>query len=306
MKIRPATIFCSWGLVSLLGFVPVQSDTPVRLESSFRSSHRLTAPVLEGKASEAIVLRQITGAAPCDIGQRLGLVNELEDNLKPEAIVVLYDFLKSTPKSGEINLTGLRVLKNDLLNVLRNQIVAPEHLTDVLIEIFHDKNQDGVIRDYAIQHLVCWYQQEGIQSLQTKETIVQVLGEALGGGGSIAGTALLGLHRLSALDSLVNYHEINEQALNLALSDQTHLATRITAIQVCGERNLGDALPMIQLVAQSTEHTSLRLSAIAALGYLGGSEQIAVLQKLNLDGKESTQKAIRSALTRLSQKQNLY
>jgi hypothetical protein len=172
--------------------------------------------------------------------------------------------------------------------------------------MYYNKDQDAVTRDYAIQHLIAWHEREGGIEPATKETIQKVLQEAALESDSIAGTALLGLHRISTKEPSINYQEVNKRALDLALSDKTQLATRVTAVQVCSERNLKEALPMIQLLAQNADNIPLQLSAIAALGRLGDSNQIVVLRRLEREKDQQIQSAVRAALKRLSQEQELF
>jgi len=61
--------------------------------------------------------------------------------------------------------------------------------------------------------------------------------------------------------------------------------TRITAIQVCAQLNVQDALPVIQAAVQNGQTMTVRISAIGALGSLGGAEVIPLLNSV-LQGTE--------------------
>ena len=250
-----------------------------------------------------LALRAIVGTDAASMGDRFEAVHALGPNLSRDHIAVLTVFLKLPPRASEKNLPGLHGLNNDLLNVLRNQTTPPAGLTDTLLEIYRDAAQDSVIRDYAIQHLFLWYEQGAHDTLDAKEKIRAVLHEATRQNTSTAGTALLGLHRLSAGDAAFSQQEIDRLALSLALSADTELATRITAIQVCAERGISEVLPTMELLARTSRCVPLRLSAIAALGRLGGPEHAGRLRQVAGGQNEAVRPALQSALRRLEQKQ---
>lgn len=110
------------------------------------------------------------------------------------------------------------------------------------------------------------------------------------------------MHRLSAIDVAFDKNEINRTALRLAASDSTCVAARITAIQVCAERGLTGILPTVQALAETPGQTALRISAIAALGRLGGEEQAALLRQPEIAENEALRPAVQAALQRLQQK----
>jgi hypothetical protein len=73
-------------------------------------------------------------------------------------------------------------------------------------------------------------------------------------------------------------------------------------MQVCAERGAVAALPAIQALAQREGATALQISAIAALGRLGGPEQAALLRRLQAQGNQALEPAIDAALRRLEGK----
>ena len=245
----------------------------------------------------------IIGSVPAGIGDRLKAARRLGNSLGCDEITALYAFLKSPSGPRENNPDGLHALKNEILNALREQTVPPAGLTGMLAGIYHDPAQDSVTRDYAIQHLCAWYAQGAGDAPDAKQRIRTLLKEATQEDASIAGTAMLGLHRLSSTDATFNQPEINALAVRLACSERTEPATRIATFQVCGERSLCEALPAAESVAQASACLPLRVSAIAALGYLGGPEQARLLRRLEAGQEEPISNAIRGALRRLERKQ---
>ena len=241
------------------------------------------------------------------ITDRLSAAHQLGRRLCRQQISELYAFLKALPGPQERNLPGLNVLKNDLVSLLQEQFDPPTGLTGTLIEIYQNPAQDPVARDYALQHLVTWSEQGAADAPDAKPRIYSVLRQAAQEDTSIAGTALLGLHRLSVNDSrtlplsagAVSGEEISQIALRMLLSANPPSAARVTAIQVCAEREVGEALPPIQALAQAENGTAVRISAIAALGWLGGPEQAVLLQRLAAEPNPDLRHAVEGALRRL-------
>ena len=85
------------------------------------------------------------------------------------------------------------VLKNDVILALKNQQPPPQELAGVLLEMFYDKEQDPVIRNYALQHLATWYDE-----CAEKAPVLDALwAGTTDADASIVGTALIGLSRLA-------------------------------------------------------------------------------------------------------------
>jgi hypothetical protein len=265
------------------------------------------------------------------ISERLSAVSRLGQDLSRDQISELYAFLKRLPAPQERNLAALNLLKNDIVSRLQDQIHPPAGLTATLIELCLDPAQDPVARDYALQHLITWHEQGAADAPDAKARIQSILRQTTQENTSSAGTALLGLHRLNTGerriillaggkllqgsgvpldDSLTRFpaggaiddEEISQAALRMLLSANLPCASRITAIQVCAEREVTQALPVIETLAQTEGSTALRISAIAALGWLGGPEQAALLQRLEAEQTQALKPAIQGALRRLQAK----
>jgi hypothetical protein len=209
---------------------------------------------------------------------------------------ILYSFLRRhTAADG--GQSG-QVLKNQLLDALCGMKTPPAGLGELLSQIYQDQSQDIVLRDYAVQHMAAYYRQmtaaTGVDD-QTRSDEVklaqQMLWDALNNtGSSIAGTALLGLSHLSK-DGYPGFdqNKIADKALDLAGRNGDEL-TRITAIQVCASLNVSLALPVVLGAAQAGETEPVEISAIGALGSLGGSGQIQFLDSV-LNGSNDRLKA---------------
>ena len=264
------------------------------------------------------------------IESRLRAINHLSHNLSQSEISAIFTFLQSHPGPDENNRAGLLVVKNNLLTVLKTQETECPGLTELMIAIYHDQGQDPVMRDYAIQHLTTWCEQEamvGRGSCRAAQ-VYPILLEAAHTSDTTAGTALLGLHRLERIltaknakitesieispvrhsllsagasaaedgeggnlqSPLPTLHsqlpvrrsfseggctQITSLALHLATAPETQPIVRITAIQVCAERGIREALPAIQEFANDPKNIVLQTSAKAALKSLSANPELS-------------------------------
>lgn len=185
------------------------------------------------------------------------------------------------------------VLKNELLNALCALNPPPAGLGSLLAQMYRDRNQNVVLRDYAVQHLVSFYKQiervaetereswRGEQA-QARDVLWEALGE---NDSSIAGTALLGLAQLSEeRPQAFDRERIGAAALQLSGQGAGEL-TRIAALQVSARLGINDARPVLMQTAQQGQSIPLRISAIGALGVLGDAQAVPLLNGF-LEGPE--------------------
>lgn len=203
------------------------------------------------------------------------------------------------------------VLKNILLDGLCALNSPPNGLGDVLAQIYQDQSQNIVLRDYAVQHMVAFYEQmakvpdDGQLTKQNDLSKVQgTLWEALNETDtSIAGTALLGLEQLSEEGVEFDQNRIAAKALQLAGGNGTGELTRITAFQVCARLQVPDALPLLEQAASQGQSVSLRISAIGALGTMGNAQAVPLLNSLLNGTEERLKLPAQQALTQIELKQ---
>jgi len=309
-------------------FARASSSVEAPTSQSASSTPDLQAPILPQEASSNPSIPMITDDPTADFHARLRAIHALPDNLTRSDIEALHAYL-STPggEPGEI------VIKNDLLNVLRrqttfqtgHQISAIENL---LVDIYSNTNQSVILRDYVIQHLVTWHPHAEDKTL-IRDTLWSALSEV---DSSIAGTALLGLHRLSSRNADIDSARIAEVAVALAEGGNPESAsspnpailtlepqtlnprfqrgapepstdigelTQIAALRVCGERGLKKALPVAQKLAEKAETIPIQIAAIAALGDMGNWQEEIVLLELSKANNPRLKLAVESALMRL-------
>jgi HEAT repeat protein len=192
------------------------------------------------------------------------------------------------------------VLRNELLNRLRDQDAPAEGLTDVLIALYRDRAQEPALRHYALQHMALWYERPAeSQQKQITEVLWEATGEMESG---LAGTALLSLLRVAQQSGESDNARLAGTALRLASDDQTDTRARITAVQVCGRLRVSEATPLCGEIARSAASVPLRVAAIATLGDVGGNESENVLQEFDTGSDPRVAVAVRAALSRIEQR----
>ena len=128
-----------------------------------------------------------------------------------------------------------------------------------------------------------------------RESLWNALGEREN---SNAGTALLGLDKLSRNHAEFDRQEIDAAMVDLAGDDQASVANRITALRMCGERGNVQALETARNLARNGDTTMLRCAAIATLGELGTEEDLALLETYAASTDERIRRIVRNALAK--------
>lgn len=240
--------------------------------------------------------------------ERLAAVRTATTNLAAADWDALYSFLLTkSPADDEQN--G-QVLKNTLMDVLCALNPPPAQLADLLVQVYHDRTQNEAVRDYAVQHLATFYEQINAGSEDLRRARSYELSEAENAlwealaetDDSIAGTALLGLLRLGQGQPDFDAKAVSRAALKLAQDNSAGELSRITALQVCAKLHVSDALPLALNAAQPTETEPLRISALGALGVLGGSEQVAFLETLIQGADDRLKLPAQHALNQINQR----
>jgi hypothetical protein len=278
--------------------------TRPQVQPSYRSDSKLSALPAPAALSHAPLkapvaqvpdsIRPVWGLNGETFSMRLQAVKALGNQLSRAEIEALYAFLSSS--------TGRDCsLKNEVIHKLRQQLPPPADLLAVLRQFHRDPQQDIVIRDYALQHLVAEYQNNPAQVVSNRISDI-LWADLTETNNSIAGTALLGLHRLCGLEQSIDSNQVNTAALELALNSSVGELARITPLQVCAQRQLKGAIPAAKALANEGASLALRISVIAAVGGLGGPDEKQFLELLAAEGNKHLQPAIKSALKRLEQR----
>lgn len=123
-------------------------------------------------------------------------------------------------------------LADELLTNLRMQEPPREELAAELAEVAFRPNTDPVIRDYIMQHLGHLWEQFG-----AREEIEAALWQGVDSADDTTpGTALIALSRGYERDERPkSLRQVREKAMDLAVSPNTPMASRVTALAIAGE-----------------------------------------------------------------------
>ena len=217
-------------------------------------------------------VRRIVNPGTASTAERLRQVHALPDDLSAADREAVARYLKYGENS-DIEL----VIKNDLMNKLRNQKTLSPELTGVLLDLYSDRKQNITVRIYALQHLRPQY--ELTRDAAIRQAFYDALNET---DNEIAGGALLALRYLCAeypkeFDTAV----ISRRAAEIAQDGNVNNLTRLSAVQVAAMLDNAEIEPAIRSLAENASTPlTLRLSAIAGLGQLKRPESRPTLELL--------------------------
>lgn len=234
--------------------------------------------------------------------ERIDALSTLSKQIAQPELEKLFAFLRSISVPKGLQPPHVWALKNDLLNILREQTSPSQEYERVLFEIFQNENQDAVMRDYAVQHARPWYPLSA-----NKPRILELLWSAARGkDGSLPGTAMLSLWGLwRDFPQDVSKEELAEASLAVASDPKMHIDARISCLQICGKMGEKAALPLALNVAGTGKPSQMRMSAIATIGDLGDAKQKALLESIQSGaaGDPGIQNAATRALSNIESRQ---
>jgi hypothetical protein len=245
---------------------------PKRSEPA-KTQPAVPAPAVDALSSVPESMRSIVDLQAAPLA-RLESARALKLPLSQEELQALYTFLLERHPEDDTQLG--HVLKNQLMNVLSRAEPLPAGWDQTLMQVFGDRGQSVVLRDYALQHLPEVYDRSS-----AKDSIHQLFREALAEvDSSIAGTALLGLRNLALRHPEISAEEPGAAAVELARQAGVSELTRVTAVQICAELKRTEALPVLSALLRSAESTAVQISAIGAIGRLGSKAEVALLNEV--------------------------
>lgn len=191
-------------------------------------------------------------------------------------------------------------LKNDVLNLLRNQNPVPDGLAELLIGMFRAGDHPPTVLDYCLQHLGAM--QNDVADAALRDRIRAVLVEAARRVRfPYAGTAL---YSLSEDRRGVVAHDAELKRLTLALcAPSANAAARIAAIQLAGQCGWREALPILRRTLTDTRRDAVvDMAAIGSIGLLGREEDIPLLESMRVKGGLRLRPAVDAAIRRIKER----
>jgi hypothetical protein len=263
------------------------------------TGNTMSETAVSGTVSGVNLIDEICGANAYRRLQELSSAG----HLSPAECRALAEFV-ADPTSDE-NLERMASIKNSVMNILARQENLPDRWERLLQRLVEDESQHAVIRAYALQHLFAWYEEQpgsGVDRAELRAVGRTFREMADHSEGSIAATALLGLCHLAGRDPAVDAGQVAEKARAILEAPERDPLLEITAFQVAALLNQTDDLVRALEVAQSGPTIASRVSAVAAVGALGGRDELPMLERLMDDPNASVRVAARAAIARLESK----
>ena len=285
---------------------PDAVPTPVRdIASDVRVRARHAAPVVaavpEGPASGSI--RTVCGldAASADRyearNDALRSVARRRD-LAPDDVALLMSYVESTNLILRVEREA--ALRNDVLNLLRNQEPVPTGLSALLIGMVKRGGYDPAILDYCVQHLgALWPDlRDDVRRNRVRDLLVLTARDI---SNPCAGTAL---YSLAEGIGPVKDDGLLRRLTLAACAKGADPLVRLSALQLAGERGYREALPSARAVLCGSRRDAV-LDTVAAgtVGLLGDASDLKALENLRQKGGRRVRVAVDAAVARINDRE---
>lgn len=219
-------------------------------------------------------------------------------DLGVDDVQALMDYLRAT--DGALRVEREAALKNDVLNLLRNQATLPDGLAALLMEMFACKAQSSEVRDYALQHLGA-LQKDDLEVSQRQDVRDLFVAAAKDIREPFAGTAL---YSLAAIGQMSKTQEAELRRLTVAACGAAaNPLARISALQLAGGRGYGEVLPVVRKLLDGSRRDAVTdMVAVGTLGLLGGREDLSRLERLKTCGGQRLRPAVEVAIRRIEER----
>ena len=279
--------------------VPVaQTPAEVRVKAVERKGETI-AEDEEATASAAVAIVCGMDAATADRyearNDALRSIARRRD-LPEKDVAALVAYLRS--KDNAMRPERVAALKNDVMNLLRNQDPPAEGLAETLIVMFRSGKHAPAVLDYCIQHLGAMQNEITDDALRRRIREIFIFA-ARQTRQPYAGTTLYSL----AEDKRASLSQKNElKRLTVALCKQdTHPVARVSAIQLAGERGYKEILPILRKTLSSARRDAvLDIVSIGSLGLLGDESDLELLLQFSSDTRRAV--AVKEAIKRIRER----
>ena len=187
--------------------------------------------------------------------------------LKPENIddadyAALMAFMSEEPP-GEGRQLAFMSLKNNVMSFLIESDRYPVHLAAKMTQDMTNPNTNQIWREYVAQYVPDLIAKLDVKSAaysDVTDQLIDALWEAsLETKGALAGTALIGLHKLKKTHPQINKSQLAELTANIALDENYESAARMGAIRLVDESQI-EAIKQIAFAEASS--ITLRMAAL--------------------------------------------
>lgn len=177
------------------------------------------------------------------------------------------------------NLSNVASEKNQVMDELLNQPQVPADYGNVMVELYRDKSQGVLTRDFAVQHIGLYaqalsrrgkYVPESEDARKCRAALFDAASETHT---IVAAAAFRALADMSEFDSRVDAPRLDSLLASCAADASATLAARAMAVQLCGERRIAASRPALEKAASDPAVGEVvRRSAKYALSLIDGGE----------------------------------
>ena len=275
--------------------VPVAAlPAEVRVKAVERKPEPMDHEVVEASTAVAIVCGADSATADRYEARNDALRSIARRRDLPEKdVAALLAYLRS--KDNAMRVERVAALKNDVMNLLRNQEPSPKGLAETLIAMFRSGKHPPAVLDYCIQHLGAMQGEITDDSLRhrIRETFIFAARQTRQ---SYAGTALYSLSE----DKHASQSQKSElKWLTISLCKRgSHPVARVSAIQLAGVLEYKEILPILrETLSSSRRDAVLDIVSIGSLGLLGDESDLELLSQFSSDTRRAV--AVKAAIKRI-------
>ena len=289
--------------------VPVSPcPAEVRVKAVERKPEPSDHEVIEASAAVAIVCGADSATADRYEARNDALRSIARRRDMPEKdVAALIAYLRRADSAMRIERVA--ALKNDVMNLLRNQDPPPKGLAETLMGMFEGNSSTHnsptrphppAVLDYCIQHLGAMLDELDEKGrLRVRAVLAKAAKRTKQ---PYAGTALYSLAE-DARATPAQDKELKGLALALCKPGANH-AVRIAAIQLAGERGYADALPILREILSSPSRDAvLDIAAIGSVGLLGSADDIPLVESVAASGGRRYAAAANAAIGRIKNRE---
>lgn len=182
---------------------------------------------------------------------------------------------------GSLHPAREAALRNDVLNLLRDQEPVPAALPGLLTDIVRRGRHDATLVDYAIQHLGAL--QHDLADADAGRVRDVLFSAASGIGRPYAGTALYALADARRMTDAESGRL--RRLTRAACSPRANPLARLSAFQLAGQRGYREVLPDVRSVLRGARRDAVMDAvAVGTLGLLGDASDIALIESVSARG----------------------
>lgn len=225
-------------------------------------------------------------------------------DLPEKDVAALIAYLRTADNALRVERAA--ALKNDVMNLLRNQDPPAEGLAETLVGIVEGNSSTPnspthphppAVLDYSIQHLGAMLDELDEKGrLRVRAMLAKAAKRTKQ---PYAGTALYSLAE-DARATPAQETELKRLTLALCKPGVNNIA-RIAAIQLAGERGYAEALPVLrETLLGARRDAVLDTVCIGSVGLLGNADDIPILSRFSSDSRRAA--AVDAAIQRIKER----